>query len=248
MVVVGSTGSGKTTLARQLAAWSGVPHVELDALHWDPGWTEAPLEVFRARVTAALAGPAWVVDGNYSAVRDLVWPRADTIIWLDYGLPHILGRLVRRTVHRVVSQEELWNGNRESLRGAFFSRDSLFIWALQTYGRRRREYPVLLSAAEHAHLRVLHFHTPRATRAWLAGLPPRAMSGYNEAGTAGVRSRKGGVPMGDKDPKNIEKLKEHAEEKKEEATEYRHETPAEKEADHAREAAADAAEPEPAEA
>src|SRR5579871_6058918 len=87
IVVVGSTGSGKTTLARHLACRLHLAHVELDALHWDANWVPAPTPIFRERVDAALSGPAWAVDGNYSKVRDIVWPRADTVIWLDYPLP-----------------------------------------------------------------------------------------------------------------------------------------------------------------
>jgi len=110
--VVGTTGSGKTTFARELAQRLGVPHVELDALHWEPNWTEAPLEVFRARVDLALRGEAWVIDGNYSKVRDIIWSRADTVVWLDYALPIILWQLLKRTLKRVFIREELWGKNR----------------------------------------------------------------------------------------------------------------------------------------
>src|SRR5437773_10400148 len=85
IVVVGSTSSGKTTLAATLASRLGLHQIELDALHWDAGWTPAPRDAFRARTSAALAvSDRWVVDGNYGAVRDLVWEQADTLVWLDY--------------------------------------------------------------------------------------------------------------------------------------------------------------------
>ncbi len=170
--MVGTTGSGKTTLAAQLAHRFDVPHIELDALHWEPNWTEAPLDVFRARVTSALAAECWVTDGNYSKVRDLVWSRADTLIWLDYDLPVVFRRLVRRTFRRVFLRETLWNGNRETFRGAFLSRESLFLWALKTQKRRRREYPALLAQPEYAHLAVIHLATPRVAGRWLAQITP----------------------------------------------------------------------------
>jgi adenylate kinase family enzyme len=168
--VIGTTGSGKTLLARQIGRRLRVPHIELDALFWGPDWTSAPLEVFRQRVTQALGGDAWVVDGNYSRVRDIVWERADTVIWLDYALPVVMARLLRRTLRRCTTGEELWGGNRETFRKAFLSGDSILLWALKTYWRRKREYPELLRRPEHARLAVLHLRTPKATRAWLSGL------------------------------------------------------------------------------
>lgn len=168
--VVGTSGSGKTTTAGQIAQRLGIPHVELDALHWEPNWTEAPIEVFRARVTQALSGETWAVDGNYGKVRDIVWGRADTVVWLDYTLAVILWQLVRRTVRRSVTQEELWGGNRESLGKAIFSRESILLWALQTYKRRRREYPVLLGKPANAHLAVIHLRSSRETHQWLINL------------------------------------------------------------------------------
>lgn len=170
--VVGTSGSGKTTLAHRLSERLGVPHIELDALHWEPHWTPAAPEVFRARTAQALSGPAWVTDGNYSKVRDVVWGRANTLVWLDYPLPVIMGRIVWRTLRRVVTREELWNQNREDFVGTFFRRDSILLWALQTYRRRRREYPELLARPEYAHLRVVHLHSLRQARRWLKSLPP----------------------------------------------------------------------------
>jgi adenylate kinase family enzyme len=170
IAIVGTTGVGKTTVARTLSARLGLRHVELDALFHERGWTEAPVEVFRRRVAASLSNDAWVVDGNYGQVRDLIWEQADTLIWLDYPLPLALVRLFRRSMRRLLTREELWNGNREEWRNHFLSRDSLFLWALQTHGRRRREYPALLRRPEYTHLRVVRLHSPGATRLWLAHL------------------------------------------------------------------------------
>ena len=170
LAVVGTTGSGKTTLARQIAQSKDVPHIELDALHWEPNWTETPLAVFRARVTEAVTPAAWTTDGNYSKVRDIVWNRADTIIWLDYSLGIILTQLLKRTLRRVVTHEELWSGNHEDWRNAFFSRNSLFLWAIKTHGRHRREYPLLLAQPDYAHLQLIRLDSPQATATWLAQL------------------------------------------------------------------------------
>lgn len=170
IAVVGTSASGKTTLARNIAEALGIPHVELDSLHWEANWTEAKDEVLRERVERALQGDAWVTDGNYSKVRDLIWPRAEMLVWLDYPLPVVLHRLMKRTLRRIVMREELWSGNRESLRGFFFSRDSLFLWVLQTYRKHRRTYPVLLKQPEYSHLRLVRLRSLRAANAWLSSL------------------------------------------------------------------------------
>ena len=166
-VVVGTTGSGKTTVAAELARRLGVSHVEMDALYWGPNWTSPPAEEFEARVKEAVRADSWVLDGGYGVVRHIVWSRATSLVWLDLPLRTLMVRLVRRTVSRAVTGEELWNGNRESLRAAFLSRESLLLWALKSFGRHRRQYPVHLERPEFAHLGVVRLSTPKAVRRWL---------------------------------------------------------------------------------
>ncbi len=168
--VVGTSSSGKTTFAVALAARLGVPHVELDALHWGPNWTEASPQQMRERVSAAIAGAGWVADGNYSVVRDLMWERAEAIVWLDYPLRTVLRRYLVRTRRRIRSREELWpgTGNRERLRNHLVGREGLLWWILSTYHRRRREYPVLVR--RHPELAVVHLRSPAEADAWLARL------------------------------------------------------------------------------
>ncbi len=173
VAIVGTTGSGKTTYARSLAARLGVSHLELDALLWGPRWTPAAPEVFRAHVDAATAAPAWVSDGNYtSLVRDLVWARADTLVWLDFSLPLVVWRLLRRIVQRIRTGEELWpgTGNRETVRNAFFQRDPLLLYAIRTHRRRRRLFVEALGRPASAHLAVHRFGSPREAERWLASV------------------------------------------------------------------------------
>ena len=115
LVVIGTSGAGKTTVAEQIASIMGVPHVEFDAYRHGPNWMETPDDLFRERLSAALRGGEWVADGNYSVARDVVWPRATTLVWLDYPIRLVMWRLFWRTMRRGVLREELWNGNKEKL-------------------------------------------------------------------------------------------------------------------------------------
>lgn len=175
IIVVGATGSGKTTLAQQLAERMRCPFIELDALFWNPGWVQTPRDEFRRRVAEAIAPQRWAAGGNYSSARDLIWERADTLVWLDYPLPFVMARLFGRTMRRVFTREELWNGNRERFRDHFFSRDSLFLWALKSHPKQRRTYPAELCKPEYTHLVVHRFRSPREAAAWLNDINPKGL-------------------------------------------------------------------------
>jgi adenylate kinase family enzyme len=167
VAIVGTSGSGKTTLARQIAQKLDIPHVELDRLHWEANWTEASTPIFTARVIEALAADHWVVDGNYSKIRDLVWSRADTIVWLDYSFGVVMKQILQRTIRRVVLQEECCNGNRETFHKAFLSRDSMILWTMQTYQKNRKKYSFLLEQPEHSHLKKIKLSSPQMAQRWL---------------------------------------------------------------------------------
>jgi adenylate kinase family enzyme len=176
--IVGGSCTGKTTTSRELAGRLGVPHIELDALHHDPGWQEAPADVLQARLEAAFAAApdGWVVDGNYTAkFNTFVLDRADTVVFLD--LPHrvALRRVLWRTVRRIVSRKELWNGNRETLRNAL-SRESIVWWVITHHRTYRRRWPERLDPL--THVDVVRLRSPREVRAWLQSIQPtESMSG-----------------------------------------------------------------------
>ncbi|MCC6301075.1 MAG: adenylate kinase [Anaerolineales bacterium] len=172
IVVIGATSAGKSTLAEKIAKRFSLDFIELDALHWEADWQEAPLDVFRERVRTATQTEQWIVAGNYSVVRDLIWSQAEAVIWLDYPFILVLKRLTRRTFNRWWTQELLWGTNREPLWVHFklWSPDSLFHWLFRTYWRRKYETPKVLSLPQHRHLQLIHFKHPREAEAWLEGL------------------------------------------------------------------------------
>jgi adenylate kinase family enzyme len=167
IAVVGTSGCGKTTLAKRLAAALRVPCVELDALHWDPGWQALSLtdpDEFVRRVRDAVAAESWVVDGNYGLTREMVWGRATDLIWLDYDRPLIMYRVITRSVARALDQRELWAGNTENWR-TWIRPSHPIRWAWSTWRRRRLEFAELLGQPEFSHLRVWRLRQPReATR------------------------------------------------------------------------------------
>jgi len=163
-IITSASGNGGTTVGRELARRLGVPFVELDALNHGPGWVEATPEELRAKVAPIVATDSWVVDGSYRGkLGDLVLARTDVVVWLDQPMRVWLPRLLRRTFGRIVRKEELWSGNRETLRGAFVGRDALFPWALRHYRRRRRVYPELLGR-----FNLVRLRTPAEVERFLA--------------------------------------------------------------------------------
>jgi len=190
--VVGTSGSGKTTYGAALARRLGVPHVELDALSWEANWVSVAPAVLRERVARAVAAEAWVVDGNYRATRDLVLGGADTVVWLDFPFALVMWRVIARTLRRIVRDEFLWSGNRESLRLAL-SRDSIILWAMTTYWRRRRDYPRLF--LQYPGVRTVRLRSPAQARLFLEAIGPPAQDPVSAPRNRPGR-RQGGSPAG----------------------------------------------------
>ena len=168
VVVGGISGSGKSTLARELASRIGGARIELDALFHKEGWAESTDEEFVAKLTAALtaAGERWVVDGNYTRVRDITWRDATTFVWLDYPFGLATWRTVKRTARRLLTREELWNGNRERWRNLFDKGHPIW-WSMSQWRGARRKYEEAVADPRWAHLDVVRIRRPRDLREWL---------------------------------------------------------------------------------
>jgi adenylate kinase family enzyme len=166
IVLKGTSGAGKSTLAAELAQRLSVTHIELDALHHGPNWSAPTNEEFQAKVRQAIASApfGWVIDGNYdSKLGDTAIAQANEVIWLDLPFTLKFIRVWLRTVRRIRTNEVLWNGNRESWRGAFLSRDSLFVWLTRTHLRHRREWPWVFSDDP----RFVRFRSEAQVRDWI---------------------------------------------------------------------------------
>jgi adenylate kinase family enzyme len=154
------------SFAAELARRLSVSHIELDALHHGPNWSEPSADEFRVRVRAAMAANphGWVIDGNYERKLDqLVTDAADTVVWLDLPLWTLLRRLWRRTSQRIRGKVELWSGNRETWRTALWGRESLFAWTIRAFFRHRHEWPRRFAS----HSGFVRLRTPEAADHWL---------------------------------------------------------------------------------
>lgn len=174
VVVIGGSCSGKTTVARRLAAILGVPHIELDALNHGPNWDEAPAELLRERLDAAIAAApdGWVVDGNYfGKLRGFQLEQADTVVSLDLPYRTVIRRVLWRTFSRLVTRAELWNGNRERLRDTF-GRNSIVSWVLRTHPGFRKKWTERLRA--YPRVGVVRLHSAREVERWLQSIQATA--------------------------------------------------------------------------
>ncbi len=171
IAIVGSPGSGKTTLARQLAERLDLAHIEIDAIFHQPGWEPLPDDQFIARITEATAQERWVTDGNYQRVaRPIIWQRADTVVFLDLPKRTVMYALLKRSVRRSWRQEELWNGNRERFRN-FVKTDkeeNILLWAWTQYNRHRVDYLSDMDDPQYARLNFIHLQGRTTVAQWLA--------------------------------------------------------------------------------
>ncbi len=173
--VVGTSGSGKTTLAAEMSARLGIPHVELDGIYHQAGWVPLEDAEFRARVRAVTAGEAWIVDGNYTTVRDVVWGAADTVVALDLPRRIVMSRVVRRSVYRALTRRELWNGNRERLRNLarWDPEDNIIRWAWVRHAVHRERLLAATDDPAWEHLTFVRLGSRGDVAAFITGLGRR---------------------------------------------------------------------------
>ena len=165
--VVGNSGSGKSTFARQLASALNTKYIELDRLWHGPNWTESEVDVFRERVRSALLDDRWVLDGNYhSKTHELKWERATMIVWMETPFFRNLWQSITRAIYRAWTQKELWpgTGNRETFRKSFFSRDSIILWALMSYHALQKRYEAVSKNPQWKHIRFVRLRSKHDAR------------------------------------------------------------------------------------
>jgi adenylate kinase family enzyme len=189
ILVYGVTGTGKSTLAAQLAGRTGLPWHSVDDLTWEPGWTPVPEGKQRQRIAEICAGERWILDTAYGTWLDVPLARAQLIVGLDFPRWVSLGRLLWRTLWRMIDHNEICNGNTESLRQAF-SRDSIVVWHFRSFARKRGRIRAWVVSPPGAAEQVVRLTSPRASRRWLdAQGPPSGISPARKAEPPEAASR-----------------------------------------------------------
>lgn len=168
VLVAGSSGAGKTTMARALAGRLALPHTEIDALFHGPGWV--PRTEFEADVEAMLGAGRWVTEYQYRAVKDRLLEQAQAVVWLDHPLPLVAARLLRRSLLRAVTRRAMWNGNRESPAMWVRASHPLRIVLSREFRATRRRTEAELAAAAARGVVVIRLRGARQADRWLAAL------------------------------------------------------------------------------
>ena len=156
LIIIGSSCSGKTTLGANLGKQMGLKHIDLDDLHWLPNWQHVDMETLRQKISDEIEGvEGWVITGAYSQTWTLTMPKATHVVFVDLPLSIVLYRFFTRTFRRMIKKEECCNGNTESWK-TIFAKDSLLLWILKNYTKKRPQFLALQRDNRYPHLKFIH--------------------------------------------------------------------------------------------
>lgn len=169
ILVIGTSGSGKTTLAKKLSKKLGIPHFQLDELQFMDHWEIKSDETFFDEISKAVSNKAWIIDGNYGRTHHLTWTEADTVIWIDLPFWLTIYQNFSRSLIRSITKKKVWEGIecRESLK-QLFSKDSVTLWAIQTYESNRKRYTERINSENFKHLQFHHLRSRRQIKKFLS--------------------------------------------------------------------------------
>ncbi len=161
--IVGASGSGKSTLSRKLSEILSVPHIEMDAIFWQPNWKEPDDDTFFTKLSAEISRfPNWVLDGNYTRTIPIKWNNVQLVVWLDYSFIRTIFQSLKRSIIRAFGEKELWTGtgNKESWH-RLFSKDSIVLYTARTHGKVRKKYELIIRNRSYSHIQFVRCRSPK---------------------------------------------------------------------------------------
>lgn len=167
ILIIGTSGSGKTTLASKLSQLLNIPAYELDNLYWLPNWKAIPINLFRKEVDKLSDRDKWIICGNYSSVRDILWGKADTFIWLDYPFYLSFYRALLRSLKRIFIRETCCNGNYETISRTFLSKNSILLWVAKSHWRHKKNYISAFLEKQYRQKSLIRITSPKQLSAWM---------------------------------------------------------------------------------
>ena len=159
--IIGTAGSGKSTFSKQIAEKLKIPYIELEALAWKSNWTEVTDEELFSKLERHLSSDDWVLDGNYPQTLHIKWKKCQMVVYLDMPFHIIFYRLLRRTLIRIFTREELWAGNKETFWRQFFTRDSVIWWGLSNFFPKRRYYLIDSKNPKYSHIKFVRLRSQK---------------------------------------------------------------------------------------
>jgi adenylate kinase family enzyme len=165
-IIFGSTGIGKTTMVKRIADEFSIPVIDIDTLRREAGKSESPEQVFSFLVADRVRGETWIIDGSYTSVQDILWSRAEAIVWLDFSFGVFLSRLIKRSLYRIFIRKKSEKPVKARNQPAS-ERAGNYLRAILTGKQRRERYFATLYNSKHTHLHIIRLTSPEDATLWL---------------------------------------------------------------------------------
>lgn len=164
ILVIGTSGSGKSTHAKQLSEILDIKFFPSDNFYWEESWKITSHEKVLEHIKSVVVQKEWILDGNFETERELVWKLSDCIIWLDYSLTVVIWQVITRNFRWLLTRQTIWSGNRMTFQRAI----SGIRHTIKSYSVKKKNYPLWLE--ELSDTKVYRFSRKQETEKWVQEL------------------------------------------------------------------------------